>query len=57
MGNVEFICLVGQCFLAMNSIEQYWSKRLNEVNESVFLIMDHPDNYEGSSVPIDTHQQ
>ena len=52
MGNVEFIYSVGQCFSAMNSIEQYWNKRINEVNEAVLLIKDHPNDYEGSNVPI-----
>lgn len=52
MGNVEFIYLVGQCFSAMNSIEQYWNKRIKDVNEAVLLIKDHPDDYKGSNVPI-----
>ena len=52
MGNVEFIYLVGQCFSTMNSIEQYWNKRINEVNEAILNIKDHPDDYEGSTIPI-----
>ena len=52
MGNVEFIYLVGQCFSTMNSIEQYWNKRINEVNETILNIKDHPDDYEGSTIPI-----
>lgn len=43
---------MGQCFSTMNSIEQYWNKRINEVNETILNIKDHPDDYEGSTIPI-----
>ena len=52
IGNVLFINNVGQCFAAMNSVEEYWNNRVNDVNETVLDIKDHPDNYEGSTVPI-----
>jgi hypothetical protein len=52
IGNLQFIDRVGQCFAAMNSVEEYWNNRVNDVNETVLDIKDHPDNYEGSSVPI-----
>lgn len=49
MGNVQFIDQVGQCFSAMNSIEEYWNKWANNVNEAVIDISDHPSNYEGDT--------
>lgn len=52
MGNIEFINTVGQCFSSMNSVEEYWNKRANDMNGTVLEIKDHPDRYEGSSVPI-----
>ena len=52
IGNLQFIDRVGQCFAAMNSVEEYWNNRVNDVNETVLDIKDHPDNYEGSTVPI-----
>lgn len=47
MGNVRFIDLVGQCFSAMHSIEEFWNNWTTEVNKAVSDISDHPDNYEG----------
>ena len=52
MGNVVFINLVGQCFSTMNSVEEYWNKRATDLNETILDIKDHPDNYEGRTVPI-----
>ena len=52
MGNVQFIDLVGQCFSAMNQIEEYWTKRANDVNAAVLDIKNHPENYEGSTKSI-----
>lgn len=52
IGNVSFIDNVGQCFAAMNSVEEYWNKRVNDVNETILDIKDHPDNYEGNTLPI-----
>ena len=52
MGNVQFIDLVGQCFSAMNQIEEYWTKRANDVNAAVLDIKSHPENYEGSTKSI-----
>lgn len=52
IGNEVFIDRVGQCFASMNSVEEYWNKRVNDVNQAILDIKDHPDNYEGSTVPI-----
>ncbi len=52
MGNVAFISIAGQCFSTMNSVEEYWNKRVTDLNETVIDIKDHQDNYEGSTVPI-----
>lgn len=29
-----------------------WNKRVNNVNETILNIKDHPDNYEGNNIPI-----
>ncbi len=47
MGNTQFIDLVGQCFSAMNSVEEFWHKWTSNVNEATNDIADHPNNYEG----------
>ena len=52
MGNVAFISIAGQCFSTMNSVEEYWNKRVTDLNETVLDIKDHQDKYEGSTVPI-----
>ncbi|MCR5551095.1 MAG: hypothetical protein K6F40_09185 [Bacteroidales bacterium] len=52
MGNVQFIDKVGQCFSAMNMVEERWNGWVTGVEESIRDIKDHPDNYEGSTVPI-----
>lgn len=54
MGNVAFISIAGQCFSTMNSVEEYWNKRVTDLNETVLDIKDHQDKYEGSTVPIKT---
>ena len=52
MGNVQFIDQVGTCFSAMNSVEEYWNNRVTDVNETILDIKDHPENYEGNTIPI-----
>ena len=52
MGNVQFIDQVGQCFSAMNSIEEYWHKWATNINETTIEISDHPNSYEGSNLPM-----
>lgn len=50
MGNVQFIDCVGQCFSAMNSVEEYWNKFVNEVDEAVQDIKFNPEKYEGGTI-------
>ena len=52
MGNVVFINLVGQCFSTMNQVEEYWNKRATDLNGAILDIKDHPDQYEGSTIPM-----
>ena len=52
VGNVQFIDGVGQCFSAMNTVEEYWNKRVNDANQTILDIKDHPRKYEGSTLPI-----
>ena len=52
MGNVQFIDQVGECFSAMNMVEKRWNGWVTEVEESVRDIKDHPNNYEGSTLPV-----
>ena len=52
IGNVSFIDNVGQCFAAMSTVEEYWNKRVTDVNETILDIKDHPGNYEGNTVPL-----
>lgn len=52
MGNVQFIDKVGQCFSAMNSVEERWNGWVSKVEETMLDIKDHPENYEGSSIPM-----
>jgi hypothetical protein len=52
MGNVAFISIAGQCFSTMNSVEEYWNKWATDLNETILDIKDHPDHYEGSTMPI-----
>jgi hypothetical protein len=51
MGNVLFIDHVGQCFSAMNMVEERWNGWVTEVEGTIRDIKDHPDNYEGSTIP------
>ena len=52
MGNVQFIDQVGQCFSAMNMVNERWNGWVTEVEKSIRDIKDHPDAYAGSTVPI-----
>ena len=52
MGNVEFIDRVGQCFSAMNMVEERWNNWVTEVEGTMREIKDHPENYEGSTLPM-----
>ena len=52
MDNVEFIDRVGQCFSAMNIVEERWNDWVSEVEGTLRDIKDHPENYEGSTVPM-----
>ena len=52
MGNVQFIDQVGQCFSAMHSIEEYWNKRMGDVDQTYRHILDHPEEYEGINSSI-----
>lgn len=49
MGNVQFIDQVGQCFSAMNSINDYWRDWTIKINEIGADINNNPDNYEGDT--------
>ncbi|MBO7445811.1 MAG: hypothetical protein J6T86_05325 [Bacteroidales bacterium] len=52
MGNVEFIDRVGQCFSAMNMVEERWNNWVTTVEETMRDIKEHPEEYEGSNIPI-----
>ena len=52
MGNVQFIDQVGQCFSAMNMVEERWNDWVTEVEGTIRAIKDHPENYEGNTVPV-----
>ncbi|MBP5326721.1 MAG: hypothetical protein J6Y98_02245 [Bacteroidales bacterium] len=52
MGNVKFIDRVGQCFSAMNMAEERWNGWVKDVESTMRNIKDHPDEYEGSSIPM-----
>ena len=52
MGNVEFIDRVGQCFSAMNMVEERWNNYVTTVEETMRDIKEHPEEYEGSTIPI-----
>ncbi|MBO6050366.1 MAG: hypothetical protein J6P65_00115 [Bacteroidales bacterium] len=52
MGNVQFIDRVGECFSAMNMTEERWNDWVTEVERTIRDIKDHPEEYEGSTVPI-----
>lgn len=52
VGNVQFIDRVGQCFSAMNTVEERWNKWVTDVESSIREVKDHPENYEGCNAPI-----
>ena len=52
MGNVKFIDQVGQCFSAMNTVEERWNNWVTEAEGFLREIKDHPENYEGSTPPM-----
>lgn len=52
MGNVQFIDQVGQCFSAMNMTEERWNGWVTEVEGTLRDIKDHPEKYEGKTIPV-----
>lgn len=52
IGNFQFIDRVGQCFMAMNTVEEYWNSWVTEVDEATKVITYHPDDYEGETIGI-----
>ena len=52
MGNVQFIDCVGQCFSAMNKVEERWNNWVVETEGIMLDIKGHPENYEGSTVAM-----
>ena len=52
MGNVEFIDRVGQCFSAMNKVEERWNGWVTTVEETLRDIKEHPEEYEGNTIPM-----
>ena len=52
MGNVQFIDCVGECFSAMNKVEERWNNWVAEAEGIMRGIKDHPENYEGSTIAI-----
>ena len=52
IGNVQFIDRVGQCFSAMNTVEDYWNKWVTDLDETTKAIQHHPDDYEGGTLGI-----
>ena len=52
VGNVQFIDQVGQCFSAMNMTEERWNNWVTEVEGTLRNIKDHPEQYEGSTIPV-----
>ena len=51
MGNVRFIDNVGSCFSTMNQAEEYWNKWMTDVSNSKVEVKNHPDDYEGNTIP------
>ena len=49
MGNFQFIDQVGECFSAMNSVEEYWNSWVTDIDNTVKEIIENPDKYEGST--------
>ena len=54
MGNVLFIDRVGECFSSMHQVEEYWNKWMTDASEIILDVKRHPENYEGSTLPIKT---
>ena len=52
MGNVQFIDCVGQCFSAMNKVEERWNNWVVETEGIMLDIKGHPENYEGSTIAM-----
>lgn len=52
IGNVQFIDCVGQCFSAMNTVEEYWNNWVTQIDELIHDIGYHPDMYEGNTIPM-----
>lgn len=52
MGNVQFIDRVGECFSAMNKVEERWNNWVAETESNIRIIRDHPENYEGGTIAI-----
>ena len=49
LGNSEFIDRVGDCFAAINTIEEYWNGMADDVEALVKKITTHPNEYEGAT--------
>ncbi|MDY6289695.1 MAG: hypothetical protein SPM02_09630 [Bacteroidales bacterium] len=54
MGNVLFIDRVGECFSSMHQVEEYWNKWMSDASDIILDVKRHPENYEGSTLPIKT---
>ncbi len=54
MGNVLFIDRVGECFSSMHQVEEYWNKWMTDASDIILDVKRHPENYEGSTLPIKT---
>ena len=52
IGNVQFIDRVGQCFSAMNTIEEYWNDWVTGIDNAMKEISQNPNDYEGSTICI-----
>lgn len=56
MGNVQFIDRVGECFSAMNMVEERWNTWVTDVEKTMRDIKDHPENYKGGTVTMKSLQ-
>lgn len=52
MGNVKFIDRVGECFSAMNKVEERWNKWVVETEGIMLDIKGHPEEYEGGNIAM-----
>ena len=52
MGNVKFIDRVGECFSAMNKVEERWNKWVVETEGIMLDIKGHPEEYEGGNTAM-----